>query len=115
MLEYGQTNQYEKGRYEIPPLDEKSTKDIQSKLGPVLYYLLAVDITILPALNEIVDSQAKHTLRKKIATDMLLDYAHTYPNTKIRYYTSDMILNDESDAAYLVMSGLAVVFLDTTI
>ena len=33
---------------------------------------------------------------------MLLDYLHTHPNAKIRFYASDMILYVDSDAAYLV-------------
>ena len=33
---------------------------------------------------------------------MLLDYVTTYPNPKIRFYDSDMILHVESNAAYLV-------------
>ena len=36
---------------------------------------------------------------------MLLDYAHTYPNTKICYHTSDMILHVEPYAVYLFMPG----------
>ena len=36
---------------------------------------------------------------------MLLYYAHTYPNAKICYQTSNMILHVESYAAYLVMHG----------
>ena len=31
-----------------------------------------------------------------------MDYAATFPNTYVRYYASDMILNIDSDAAYLV-------------
>ena len=31
-----------------------------------------------------------------------MDYAHTYPNAKTRYHTSEMCLHIESDAAYLV-------------
>ena len=31
-----------------------------------------------------------------------MDYLATYPNAYIRYYASDMILNIDSDAAYLV-------------
>ena len=33
---------------------------------------------------------------------MLLDYAKTYPNPKISFYASGMILHVDSDAAYLV-------------
>ena len=31
-----------------------------------------------------------------------MDYVHTYPNAYIRFYTSDIILHVDSDAAYLV-------------
>ena len=31
-----------------------------------------------------------------------MDYVATYPNTYIRFYASDMVLNIDSDAAYLV-------------
>ena len=33
---------------------------------------------------------------------MLLDYLHTYPNAKVRFFASDMKLQIDSDAAYLV-------------
>ena len=35
---------------------------------------------------------------------MLLDYAHTCPDPKIRYHTSDMCLHLDSDSAYLIQS-----------
>ena len=60
---------------------------------------------MLPALNKISAIKAKHNLHTKLATDMLLNYAHTYPNAKIHYHTSDMTLHVESDASYLVMPG----------
>ena len=34
---------------------------------------------------------------------MLLDYLATFPNAKVQYKASDMILNVDSDAAYLVV------------
>ena len=34
-----------------------------------------------------------------------MDYAATYPNTKLRYFASDMILHIDSDAAYLVQDN----------
>ena len=40
---------------------------------------------------------------KKLANTMLRDCAHAYPNARIYYYSSNMILHVESDAAYLVM------------
>ena len=32
-----------------------------------------------------------------------MDYAHTYPNSVIRYHTSNMRLHIDSDAAYLII------------
>ena len=37
------------------------------------------------------------------ACTMLLDYAATYPLAIIRYHASDMALNTDTDAAYLVL------------
>ena len=58
---------------------------------------------MIPDSNEISNSQSKSTIYKRLATDMLLDYAHTYPNAKIRHHTSNMIMHAGSDAAYLFM------------
>jgi hypothetical protein len=43
------------------------------------------------------------TQKTKNACTMLLDYAATYPLAIIRYYASDMTLNVDTDAAYLVL------------
>ena len=37
-----------------------------------------------------------------------MDYVATYPNAYTRYYASDMILNIDSNAAYLVDKKYAV-------
>eukprot|EP00957_Ditylum_brightwellii_P154848 11785579-Ditylum_brightwellii.AAC.1 len=37
--------------------------------------------------------------------DVLLDYMHTYPNAKLRFYAGNMQLSVDSDAAYLVFPG----------
>ena len=39
------------------------------------------------------------------ACQVLLDYCATYPNVHLWYHASDMILNMDSDAAYLVAPG----------
>ena len=87
---------------ESPLLDAAGIKFVQSTVGSFLYYARAVDPTMLVALNEIGQQQAKPTEKTLQACKMLLDYAATYPNTKIRYHASDMILHCDSDAAYLV-------------
>jgi hypothetical protein len=99
---YGQKVQYA-NTDTSPLLDKKGTQRVQSVSGTFLYYARAVDPTILPALNEISNSQAKPTVATGEACDLLLDYLATYPNATIRYYASDMVLSIVADAAYLVL------------
>lgn len=58
---------------------------------------------MLPIINKISTQQSKPTGAKIEKVTMLIDYAHNYPDAKIRYYTSDMQLNIDPDAAYLVL------------
>jgi hypothetical protein len=99
---YGQKIQYA-NTDESEKLDAKGTKRVQSIAGTFLYYGRVQDPTILPALNEISNSQASPTILTRDACDMLLDYLATHPDAVIRYYASDMILCIVSDAAYLVL------------
>ena len=101
---YGKTTQY------APPPDETDllqTKAeitrIQAVVGTFLYYARAIDCTILPALNQLSTQQSKPTLQTNDDATMLLDFAATYPHAKIRFHASEMILNIDTDAAYLVM------------
>ena len=61
-----------------------------------------MDNTILTSINNISAMQAKSTKLTLQKIQMLLDYLHTYPNAKVRFYASDMKLQIDSDAAYLV-------------
>ena len=45
-----------------------------------------------PAINEILAQQAKPTEETNSEATMLMDYAHTYPDTKTRYQASDIQL-----------------------
>jgi hypothetical protein len=76
---------------------------VQAVVGTFLYYARAVDYPLLPSLNEIATQQSKPTQTTVDAVQCLLDFAHTYPNAKVRFYASDMILNVDTDAAYLVL------------
>ena len=96
------TRQYATAPDTSPLLSPKDTTYIQSVTGSFLYYGRALDNTILPALNEIASEQATPTERTKKKTQQLMDYVATYPDTYIRFHASDMILNIDSDAAYLV-------------
>lgn len=86
-------------------LNSTETTRIQQIVGSLLYYGRAIDYTILPALNTIAQSQAKPTTTTKEAINTLLNYCATYPRVKLRFRASDMILNIDSDAAYLVAPG----------
>ena len=58
---------------------------------------------MLPTINEISSQQAHPAEETNAKTKMLMDYAHTYPDAKIRYHASNMQLYIDSDAAYLVL------------
>jgi hypothetical protein len=97
---YGTNTQYAT-KDETPPLTAKQCLNIQKVTGSVLYYARAVDSTVLIPLNDIATEQTT----AKAATNQLLDYFATNPDTTIRYHASDMILHIHSDASYLSVSN----------
>ena len=88
---------------ESDPLPPEGIRRVESIVGSILYYARALDSTMLPSLNDIGSKQASATTSSNKQCTMLLDYAATYPNAKIRFYASDMNLQADSDAAYLVL------------
>ena len=58
-------------------------------------------MTILHALSKIASQQANRIEKTIQRINQLLDYMHSNPNTIIRFYASDMVLNVHSDASYL--------------
>ena len=84
-------------------LNAEDTRYIQSAVGSLLYYARALDSTMLPALNQIGTQQSAPTVNTRKAVNQLLDYANTYKHTKVRFHASDMKLEIDSDAAYLVL------------
>ena len=79
----------------------KRKKYVQGVIGSFLYYARAIDMTILCALSAIASDQANPAKRTMQRVKQLLDYMHYNPNTEIRFYASDMVLNVHSDASYL--------------
>ena len=75
------------------------------------YYARAVDVTILLVINEITMVQSDLNENTNNTITMLLHYLTTYPNTKIRYHTSDIELYIESDATLKARSRIAEYFL----
>ena len=96
--------QYAKEPDTSPPLSAKETTWIQSVAGTFLYYARTIDNTLLPALNELARDQSCPTELTRKKAHQIMDYAATFPNTYVRYYASDMILQVDSDAAYLVQT-----------
>jgi hypothetical protein len=94
---YGAKTQYAP-KDETPPLTAKQCLTIQKVTGSVLYYARAVDPTVLMPLNDIATEQTKATEKTQAATNQLLDYLATHPDSTIRYHASDMILHIHSDA-----------------
>ena len=99
---YGKNRQFATPNDDNPVLGQQYVKYVQKVVGSFLYYGRAVDNTILPALNDISYMQTKPTKNTIAKTHMLMNYLATYPNAKIRFYSMDMQLHIDSDAAYLV-------------
>ena len=75
-------------------------KHKQRVVGKFLFYARAIDNTILHALNDIATSKDSQDTEK--AVKYFLNYAASNPKASIIYRASNMQLNIESDAAYLV-------------
>jgi hypothetical protein len=100
-ITYGNDTQAPTPTDDSPLLDDTGKKRIQQVIGSFLYYARAVNPTILMALSDIATQQTTPTENTKKQVDQFLDYMLTHPDAKIRYCTSDMILNVHSDASYL--------------
>ena len=57
---------------------------------------------MLPALVQISQQQSQPTTLTRDTCQQLMDYAHTYSQAKLHFYASDMILEIDSDASYLI-------------
>ena len=79
------------------------TKHIQLVVGSFLYYARAIYGTILPGLNDTSSQTAQPTEVTRTKAQQLMDYANTHPDAFIRYNASDMKLQVDLDAAYLVL------------
>jgi hypothetical protein len=96
---YGEPIQYAKID-DSPSLALDLIKFIQKVTGKFLFYGRAIDNTMQHALNEIACSKDNET--KHEATIYFLNYAASNPDAEIIFRASDMILQIDSDAAYLV-------------
>ena len=84
-----------------PLLTPAEVKHVQEVVGTFLWYARCIDGTMLGAINRIGSRQANATTEVRDAVHDFLNYAATWPNAKIRYKASDMILRVDGDASYL--------------
>ena len=84
-----------------PELPPKSVRLVQQIAGTLLYYAIAVNVSMLVAFYSIVTTQSQGTNNTYDKTLWLINYAAMYPDATIRYSASDMILHNNSDASYL--------------
>ena len=69
-----------------------------------------VDSTVMTALNNLASEQSKVTEVKNKASQWLLDYVATLPNSVIQYYSIHMRLIVNSDVSYTLYPNLAAVY-----
>ena len=87
----------------MPHLNSADTSHVQSINSALLYYIRAVDPTMIPSLNKISTYQYAPTQDTLEKFNQVLDYAPTHLNATIWYYDSDVILMTDTDTAYLVI------------
>ena len=100
---YGSRFQYSQTELDLPTLDPVGMQRFQSISGTLLYYYRSVNPTMLPDLNYISMKQSKPTAHNITKCNLMLDHVATYPDVVIGYHKSDMILNGDTDGAYLVL------------
>jgi hypothetical protein len=74
---------------------------IQEIICTLIFYVRAINSTMLVALGKIASKQTKGTQTTAQAVTQLLNYTSAHPNATIRYHASDMCLHIQSDASYL--------------
>ena len=99
--EYGKHIQYA-DTDTSPLLTDEEKKKIQKIAGKFLYTSRAVDNAMAHILNEISIQAPNATEKTKEAVEYFLDYCATNPEATIIYRASDMQLQIDSDATYLV-------------
>ena len=77
---------------------------IQQIVGTFLKYGIALDNTLLVALNEISLEKSKATDNTSKKTTKLLNYLATHPEAVIKYHASGMQIYVHSDASYLYVN-----------
>jgi hypothetical protein len=95
---YRAKTQYIEVHQDIPLPPQKDVTHIQQLGGALLYYVRAVDPTLILPVNVLASEQTQSTSATADKVIKLLNYCATHPEAKLRYHASDMKLNIHSDA-----------------
>ena len=96
---YTSTPQYEMVD-SSPPASPAQRHYLQRVVGKFLYYALAVDATLLPAVKLLSHQQAAPTANTMLAVQRFLQYVADHPHARITYFASNMQLSIHSDASF---------------
>ena len=100
-IQYGQKVQYTYPLDTAEYLSDKETNLVQQVCGTFLYYSIAIDNTILPALSDISSEQSKSTTNTTKQVAMILNHRASNPQAEIQYRASGVQLAIHSEALYL--------------
>ena len=98
-IQYGQKIQYEDPLDTAEYLSDNETNLVQQVCGTFLYYAIAIDNTILPALRYISSEKSKATTITAKQVAKLLTYLASNPQAGIQYRASGVQLAIHSDAS----------------
>ena len=87
------------------PLGPDNIKYIQQVTGTLLYYAIAQDATILPAVTFVASEQSKATQSVLDALNHLLGYVACHAKNQLVFRASHMKLHIQSDGSHLSRSG----------
>lgn len=106
-LNYGTKIQYARQPDKLQPTTKTEMRQVQSITCTFLYYSRAIDPTMMVALNDSAAIQSKptHNMLTK-CNCLLMDYATTYPNAKLRYFASNMVLHVNSNTTSFVQNNV---------
>jgi hypothetical protein len=93
--------QYIEEHQDSPLLPQKDVTHIQQLSGTLLYYVRAVDPTLILPVNVLASEQTQATAATADKVIKFLNYCANHPEAKLQYHASDMILNIHLDASYL--------------
>ena len=83
-----------------PPASSAQQHFLQRVVGKFLYYAIAIDATMLPAIKILSQQQATPTENTMAAVQRFLQYAANHSNACITYHASNMQLAIHSDASF---------------